>query len=71
MRKKPIIKLKDEAPNEIFRASHLCICDKCKEEYINHQMICYCDEGEKDLPISRMRIPLVLFLICDGRLVKL
>jgi hypothetical protein len=61
---KPIEKSWDDAPEEVFRASHLAICEICGKEFGKHQWFCY---GDKDKDF------MVLYLVqtCDGKLWKL
>lgn len=70
-RQPPIILLKDEAPSEIIRASHLCECEVCGQLYIDHQLYCFCDENELNTNISQMKMPLFLHKVCNGKLYKL
>lgn len=52
----------DEVAERAFRASHLCICDVCGKEYIDHPYVSECRD-DANMPF--------LHLICNGDIVKL
>lgn len=67
----PIIKLKRDLEEEVFRAGQDVICDECGKAYRYHQLEVYCNDGETELKIYEMNFPLQVFRLCDGKLVKL